>query len=162
MSEPDWKIIEIAIRERKFDDLAPEVWDQVADKIKTFVKEKRGSKNKESLVEPVDVFIKKFGFRARGWFKFDTDVTLQENTDRWFSHFLELLEWEMSQTSKLTVETCYQIENTYYQLRTQGVKAVKAKILVAELYKLKLGHKSIEAILTAISHHRMIKALKIE
>jgi hypothetical protein len=144
----NWTSIVKAIREQNFGEVTLEEWQAVACMLENLAPKKRGRKKKGSEPRPVEEFNSVVGHKAKRWFKYDEDLKLQENTERWVSHFDEFL-LEMAHSHGLSIKACSSIRQNYAELRRRGVKAVKAKDVIAKAYRLEEGHKVVDAILTA-------------
>lgn len=122
MNSNDWQCIADAIREKRFEDITQELWNQVADKIEP---KKRGRRSKP---------------------KFEKSSSWNESEP--LKQFNEWFEWK--QTTKATDAMDYhcEIKERYYALIEQGIPSVEATKLVAEA--MALGYKNVERVLTAI------------
>jgi hypothetical protein len=144
----DWSSIAKAIRQQNLPMVTLEEWQAVASILENLAPKRRGRKRKGSEPRPVDDFKSVVVDKAKRWFKYDEDLQLQANTERWVSHFEEFL-FQMAQSHGLSVKMCSSIRQDYAELRRRGFKAVKAKDLIAKAYRLEEGHKVVDAILTA-------------
>lgn len=136
MNRIDWEHVIDALRDSRFSEISPDVWKQFAETVEMFV-----FKREEVTKIPV---LRRKRVSAQG-------KSSKVSSVQWSSSFAELLQYHIQRTPGLSLEKCYQALDCYKILRKSGMKALEAKLKVADLLNLKLGHKSIGAILKAVS-----------
>lgn len=122
----DWKIIADAIREQRFDDVPPETWNQVADKIDT---------NKRGRGRPSN-----------------SELGQESKLIRNLLKQIKIIARKAGMPEMTYSERCLWVEMQFKKLKDGGVKSFEAKEQIAEDNGWSV--KTVEADLTLINRNR--------
>lgn len=152
MTDIDWKGIADAIRESRFEDVTPEVWNQVADKIESSIPKKNEpttTKKRERKRPPKP--------KPPKWNK---DLSPKENGEKYWEYFNNSREYEKNKKNPTAFDRCFDygldriIEQyeAFHKPPTTSQEAYEkvAKKLEEEIGNFGIGWKTIEGLVTAI------------
>lgn len=148
----NWHSIADAIREGRFEDVTPEVWKRVADKIEAFTP----IESKKEL--PATVKRGKGRPKKPKPPKWNKDLSTKENVTKFFKYFNKRKDYEKNK-EQTAFDKCfeygiYEIEELYEKFQKQGYKSNDALEKVCKSLPFAIGAKTIEALLTEIRADR--------